>query len=75
MLSREENIEQEARDLWRTLRKDSPPEGLTGSDLLLILVAQAPELRYDRYISPHLRESQITRPRAQDGASSPPPLG
>lgn len=73
MLSREKNIELEAQELWRALRKDSPPEGLTGSDLLLLLVAQAPELRYDRYVSPHLRESQIARPRGLEPSSMPAP--
>lgn len=69
MLSREENIDREARELWLALRNEAPPVGLTGSDLLLLLVAQAPELDYDRYASPHLRESLITRPRPE-----PPPL-
>jgi hypothetical protein len=63
MEPRDEAIDLEARALWRRLREDPPPDGLTGADLLQILIAQAGELRYDRYVSPHLRESQITRPR------------
>lgn len=63
MEPRDEAIDVEARALWRKLREDPPPDELTGGDLLQILIAQAGEVRYDRYASPHLRESQITRPR------------
>jgi hypothetical protein len=66
MSRRDENIDQEARDLWRALRADPPPEGIGGPDLLAILIAQAPQLRYDRMTSPFLRDSQITRPRRPD---------
>ena len=63
MSRRDETIDQEARDLWRALRADAPPEGIGGPDLLAILIAQAPQLRYDRMASPFLRDSQISRPR------------
>lgn len=63
MEPRDEAIDLEARALWRRLRDDPPPEGLTGGDLLQILIAQVGEVRYDRYASPFLRDSQITRPR------------
>lgn len=64
MSRRDQNIDQEARDLWRALRADPPPEGVGGPDLLAILINQGPELRYDRMASPFLRDSQISRPRA-----------
>lgn len=70
-MSREDNIDREARELWLTLRGEEAPKGLTGSDLLLILVAQAQEMRYDRYVSPHLRESQISRPRSLSASGNP----
>jgi hypothetical protein len=64
MSSREELIDTEARELWRTLRNEEPPASLAGSDLLIALIGQAPSPDYDRLQSRHLRDSQISRPRA-----------
>lgn len=62
MSPRDRTIEQEARELWRALRTDSPPENLTGGELLQVLVSQSTRLDYDRLCSPFLRPSQIARP-------------
>ena len=62
MSPRETRIDQEARDLWRTLRADAPPEHLTGSELLHVLIRQSNTLAYDRLCSPFLRPTQISRP-------------
>lgn len=62
MLPRDTLIDQEARDLWRALRADAPPEHLTGSELLQVLITQSSHLAYDRLCSPFLRPSQISRP-------------
>jgi hypothetical protein len=62
MSSREMMIDREARDLWRALRSDAPPEHLTGSELLQVLISQSTQLGYDRLCSPFLRPSQISRP-------------
>lgn len=68
MEPRDEAIDREARDLWRSLRDDPPPDGLTGHELLRILIAQAGDLRYDRYTSPFLRDSLISRPQRSPAA-------
>ena len=62
MSSRDSMIEQEARDLWRALRTDAPPEHLSGPQLLTVLIGQSTTLAYDRLCSPFLRPTQISRP-------------
>jgi hypothetical protein len=64
MSPRDVTIDQEARELWRAIRADAPPENLTGSELLQVLISQASHLGYDRLCSPFLRPSQISRPPA-----------
>ena len=61
-MTREQQIDQEARDLWRALRGGSPPCGLHGSDLMDALVSGADAPSYERLHSPFLRDSQIKRP-------------
>lgn len=62
MATRDQMIDQEARELWRALRSDPPPEYLSGSDLLRVLINQAAAQDYDRICSPFLRSTQISRP-------------
>ena len=62
MESRERALEVEARDLWRTIRQDAPPVGLSGAELLALLIESSPAPTYDRLQSPFLRASQISRP-------------
>jgi len=62
MVSRDRALDVEARDLWRTIRQDSPPPHLTGSEILALLVASGPVPTYDRLASPFLRPAQIVRP-------------
>jgi hypothetical protein len=62
MSPRENMIEQEARELWRALRSDAPPEHLNGSEMLHVLISQSSTLTYDRICSPFLRPTQISRP-------------
>jgi len=61
MSSREEIINQEARELWCALRDEPPPE-VNGSALLEMILKGLSIDSYDRLRSRHLRDSQITRP-------------
>ena len=61
-MTREQQIDQEARGLWQALRGDTPPQGLRGSDLLDALVSGSDVPSYERLHSPFLRDSQIHRP-------------
>jgi len=61
MASREEIINQEARELWRAVRNEPPPE-VNGSVLLEMILKGMSIDGYDRLRSRHLRDSQITRP-------------
>ncbi|MFN3514274.1 MAG: hypothetical protein ACK41C_14595 [Phenylobacterium sp.] len=56
-------VHAEAESLWLALFGESPPEGLDGEILLQIAVARVASPDYDRFHSPHLRPSQLTRPR------------
>lgn len=62
MSTREQMIDREARALWCALRSDAPPESLTGSELLRLLINHSSAPSYDRINSPFLRPSQISRP-------------
>jgi hypothetical protein len=62
MVSREHALEVEARNLWRAIRQDAPPAGLSGAEMLALLVESSPAPAYDRLHSPFLRSTQITRP-------------
>ncbi|WP_304809679.1 hypothetical protein [Phenylobacterium sp.] len=62
-MKRNERLHKEAEGLWAALSQEPPPQGLHGAGLLdaaLHLNSAGP---YDRLYSPHLRPSQITRPR------------
>ncbi|WP_340647287.1 hypothetical protein [Phenylobacterium sp.] len=61
-MTREQQIDQEARDLWQALKGGTPPEGLRGSELLNVLVSGSDLPSYQRLHSPFLRESQISPP-------------
>jgi len=61
-MSRDEQIDREALGLWRVLRDGPPPPGVHGGELLSMLIGQSATLPYERLHSPHLRDSQITRP-------------
>ena len=61
-MTREQQIDQEARDLWQAMKGGFPPCGLRGSDLLDALVCGSDIPSYERLHSPFLRESQISRP-------------
>lgn len=62
-MSRKSRLDEEAEHLWRALSPEPPPKGLRGADLLSAAMALKPPVAYDRLHSPHLRPSQITRPR------------
>lgn len=62
-MTREQQIDQEARDLWQALNGASPPCGLHGSELIDALVSGVEVPTYERLHSPFLRDSQIHRPR------------
>lgn len=62
MSPRDTMIEHEARELWRALRSDAPPEHLSGSQMLQVLISQSDTPEYDRLCSPFLRPTQISRP-------------
>lgn len=61
-MTREQQIDQEARGLWLALKGDNPPAGARGSDLLDALVCGSDVPKYERLHSPFLRDSQISRP-------------
>jgi hypothetical protein len=62
MSSREQIIDQEARELWRALHDEPPPE-INGSALLEMILQSMAMGGYDRLRSRHLRDGQIARPR------------
>ena len=62
-MTREQQIEQEARELWKAMRDGSPPFGLSGSALIDALLKGSEAPPYERLYSPFLRDSQIRRPR------------
>lgn len=62
-MTREQQIEQEAHDLWQAMNEGAPPCGLRGSDLIDALLRGLDAPRYERLHSPFLRDSQIHRPR------------
>ncbi|CAN5906301.1 hypothetical protein BH11PSE1_BH11PSE1_17560 [soil metagenome] len=61
-MTRDQQIDQEARDLWQALNGGSPPAGLCGSALLCALVGGSDVPGYERLHSPYLRDTQISRP-------------
>ena len=62
-MSRDERLQEEALSLWQAMSSEPPPRGLKGESLLKAAMGLQPPPAYDRIYSPHLRESQITRPR------------
>ena len=64
-MTRDQQIDQEARDLWQALKGGAPPAGLHGSALLDALVGGSELPGYERLHSPFLRDTQISRPGAR----------
>ena len=62
-MDRNERVHREAVSLWRALSSDPPPPGLRGVHLLDAALHLKSADAYDRIHSPHLRPSQISRPR------------
>lgn len=62
-MSRRSRVEAEAESLWRSVSNAPPPPGISGSRLLDEAMKLATPPGYDRIHSPHLRPTQITRPR------------
>lgn len=62
-MTREQLIDQEARDLWQAMKDGSPPCGLKGSALIEALLRGSDAPTYERLHSPFLRDSQVRRPR------------
>lgn len=60
---RSERLHREAVSLWAALSPEPPPRGLRGARLLDAALHLKNLGTYDRLHSPHLRPSQITRPR------------
>jgi hypothetical protein len=65
MNGRDERIYEEAVALWREVFGEPPTIRADGKTLLDVITRSLPEKSYDRMASPHLRPSQIARPRAQ----------
>ncbi|MDP3176087.1 MAG: hypothetical protein Q8M88_16785 [Phenylobacterium sp.] len=64
MTGRDEIIYAELAELWRRVCSDPPPEpGVDISHMLDILMTEVEPKTYDRFYSPHLRESQISSPK------------
>jgi len=66
MSSREQIIDQEARELWRALHDEPPPE-INGSALLQMILQSMTMGGYDRLRSRHLREGQVAHPGPSAG--------
>lgn len=64
MSGRDDRIYLEAAALWRELFREPPPIRADGATILDVIMKSLPEKPYDRLASPHLRPSQIARPRA-----------
>jgi hypothetical protein len=62
-MDRNERVHREAVSLWQALSSDPPPPGLRGVNLLDAALHLKDADGYDRLHSPHLRPSQISRPR------------
>jgi hypothetical protein len=62
-VERNERLHREAESLWAALSSEPPPHGLRGAHLLDAALHLKNAGAYDRLYSPHLRSSQITRPR------------
>lgn len=62
-MSSKSRLDAEAEGLWRAVSDAPPPPGLSGASLLDEAMKLAVPPNYDRIYSPHLRPSQITRPR------------
>jgi len=62
-VDRNERLHREAISLWSALSSEPPPRGLRGAHLLDAALHLNQVGEYDRIYSPHLRPTQITRPR------------
>lgn len=62
-MDRDRRLQKEALGLWRALSSEPPPRGLKGASLLDAALSLKKPVEYDRLHSPHLRASQITRPK------------
>lgn len=62
-VERNERLHREAESLWAALSPEPPPRGLRGARLLDAALHLKNAGDYDRLYSPHLRPTQITRPR------------
>lgn len=62
-VQRNDRLHMEAESLWAALSSEPPPRGLRGARLLDAALHLKNVGAYDRLYSPHLRPSQITRPR------------
>ena len=64
MPGREAVIYEELAALWReVMDAPPPPPGVHPEDMLDVLVSHVQPKTYDRFCSPHLRASQISRPK------------
>lgn len=62
-MNRKSRLDLEAESLWRAVSSEPPPAGVSGARLLDEVMKLTTPVDYDRIHSPHLRPSQITRPR------------
>lgn len=63
MRSRERRIDEEAAALWREVFREPPPVRADGRTMLDVITQSLPEATYERFVSPHLRPSQVVFPR------------
>jgi hypothetical protein len=64
MSGRQDRIYEETAALWRELFGEPPPIKTDGAMMLDVILRALPERPYDRIASPHLRPSQISRPKS-----------
>jgi hypothetical protein len=65
MTKREQRVHAEAAALWRAMFGSAPPAKADGEALLKMITGSLPDVGYDRMASPHLRPSQISRPKSR----------
>jgi hypothetical protein len=68
MRDRDQKIYEEAAALWRSLFDEPPPPWTDGGLILDGIMKRLPDESYDRIASPHLRPSQIARPKTRPSA-------
>jgi len=63
MVVREQNIDDEAKELWDILHDYPPPSDIHGCELLDVIVNGLSKYDHTKFYSPFLRPDQVVTPR------------